>query len=167
MNADIADASRTTRFQSQARSPTGGNPGVVMITSVPTPDGDVIVPIVINGVPKAGGQFITAHIAASAHGRENAWTGLVREALSTESAGGVGVFYLDTAKASKAFARLAQSDPLLAGTGLKYARDRQAGGTVRRITDPGSPVKVQAALVGDQTKTLHSAHSANRLRSLR
>ena len=133
-----------------SKSPKGENTSVVAITSVPTPDGDLILPIVINGDPNVDGNRITAHVMTSAHGRKNAWTGLVADALEAEQNGKVGVFYLDKAKASKVFTKLAKANPTLASVGLMYAKEPQADGVRHSITDPDSPVKGQAGLIKDQ-----------------
>ena len=114
-------------------------------------DGDLILPIVINGDPNVDGNRITAHVMTSAHGRKNAWTGLVADALEAEQNGTVGVFYLDKAKASKVFTKLAKANPTLASVGLMYAKEPQADGVKHSITDPDSPVKGQAGLIKDQT----------------
>ena len=134
-----------------SKSPKGEDTSVVAITSVPTPDGDLILPIVINGDPNVDGNRITAHVMTSAHGRKNAWTGLVADALEAEQNGKVGVFYLDKAKASKVFTKLAKANPTLASVGLMYAKEPQADGVKHSITDPDSPVKGQAGLIKDQT----------------
>lgn len=134
-----------------SKSPKGEDTSVVAITSVPIPDGDLILPIVINGDPNVDGSRITAHVMTSAHGRKNAWTGLVADALEAEQNGKVGVFYLDKAKASKVFTKLAKANPALASVGLMYAKEPQADGVRHSITDPDSPVKGQAGLVKDQT----------------
>jgi len=136
-----------------SKSPTGKDTSVVAITSVSTPDGDMILPIVINGEPNIDGSRITAHVLTSAHGRKNAWKGLVSEAIETEENGGVGIFYIDKAKASKVFTKLAQANPKLASAGLKYAKKPQGNGTLHSIADADSPVKGQAGIVKSQTET--------------
>ncbi|MBR3222638.1 MAG: zeta toxin family protein [Kiritimatiellae bacterium] len=136
-----------------SKSPTGKDTSVVAITSVPTADGDMILPIVINGEPNIDGSRITAHVLTSAHGRKNTWKGLVSEAIETEENGGVGIFYIDKAKASKVFTKLAQANPKLASAGLKYAKKPQSNGTLHSIADADSPVKGQAGIVKSQTAT--------------
>jgi len=136
-----------------SKSPTGKDTSVVAITSVPTADGDMILPIVINGEPNTDGSRITAHVLTSAHGRKNTWKGLVSEAIETEENGGVGIFYIDKAKASKVFTKLAQANPKLASAGLKYAKKPQGNGTLHSIADADSPVKGQAGIVKSQTAT--------------
>ena len=136
-----------------SKSPTGKDTSVVAITSVPTADGDMILPIVINGEPNIDGSRITAHVLTSAHGRKNTWKGLVSEAIETEENGGVGIFYIDKAKASKVFTKLAQANPKLASAGLKYAKKPQGNGTLHSIADADSPVKGQAGIVKSQTAT--------------
>lgn len=137
-----------------SRSPKGKDTSVVAITSVQTPKGDMILPIVINGEPDMENGSITAHILTSAHGRKNAWKGLVKEAIDTEDKGGIGVFFVDKAKASKVFTSLAQANPHLATAGLKYAKKPQGNGVLHSIHDYGSPVKAQAAKISSQTETL-------------
>jgi hypothetical protein len=137
-----------------SRSPTGKDTSVVAITSVPTPKGDMILPVVINGEPDMENGSITAHVMTSAHGRKNAWTGLVKAAIDTEDKGGIGIFFVDKAKASKVFTSLAQANPQLATAGLKYAKKPQGNGVLHSIHDPGSPVKAQAAKISSQTETL-------------
>ena len=53
----------------------------------------------------------------------------------------MGVFFIDKAKASKVFTKLAQTNPKLASAGLKYAKKPQGNGTLHSIADEGSPVK--------------------------
>ena len=136
-----------------SRSPKGKDTSVVEITSIQTPEGDMILPVAINGEPNVDGGRITANIVTSAHGRKNAWTGLVKEAIETENKGSIGIFYMDNAKASKVFASLAKANPQLASAGLKYAKKPQASGLVHSIHDPGSPVKAQAEKISSQTET--------------
>ena len=54
--------------------------------------------------------------------------------------------YLDKAKASKVFTKLAKANPTLASVGLMYAKDTQADGVRHSITDLDSPVKGQESL---------------------
>ena len=136
-----------------SRSKKGKDTSVVAITSVSTPEGDMILPIVINGEPEINSGKITAHVMTSAHGRRNAWTGLVKEAIEAEGKGDIGVFYMDNAKTSKVFTSLAKANPQLASLGLKYAKRKQVNGLVHSIHDPGSPVKAQAAKISSQTET--------------
>ena len=136
-----------------SRSKKGKDTSVVAITSVSTPEGDMILPIVINGEPEINSGKITAHVMTSAHGRRNAWTGLVKEAIEAEGKGDIGVFYMDNAKTSRVFTSLAKANPQLASLGLKYAKRKQVNGLVHSIHDPGSPVKAQAAKISSQTET--------------
>ena len=96
---------------------------------------------------------LTAHVLTSAHGRKNAWSGLVAEAIKAEENGGVGIFYIDKAKASKVFTKLAQANPQLARAGLKYAKTPQSNGMLHSVSDPGSPVKGQAGIIQKQSET--------------
>ena len=59
----------------------------------------------------------------------------------------MGVFFIDKAKASKVFTKLAQTNPKLARVGLIYAKDTQSNGTLHSIADADSPVKGQAGIV--------------------
>jgi len=131
-----------------SKSPKGKDTSVVAITSVSTPDGDMILPIVINGEPNINGERLTAHVLTSAHGRKNAWSGLIADAIKAEDNGDVGIFYIDKAKASKVFTKLAQANPQLARAGLKYAKTPQSNGVLHSVSDPGSPVKGQAGIGG-------------------
>jgi len=136
-----------------SKSQKGRDTSVVAITSVSTSEGDVILPVVINGDPIADGGLITAHVLTSAHGRKNAWTGLVYDAIKAEDNGDVGIFYIDKAKASKVFTKLAQANPQLANAGLKYAKNPQSNGVLHSVSDPGSPVKGQAGIIQKQSET--------------
>ena len=123
----------------------------------------MILPVIINGEPNVDGGRISAHIVASAHGRQNAWKGLVKEAIEVEEKGGIGIFFVDKAKASKVFTSLAQANPQLASAGLKYAKKPQGNGVLHSIHDPGSPVKAQSAKISSQLPLVDCGSKRTRL----
>ena len=125
-------------------SETRPDSSVVAITQLKDRDGKtVIVPIALDGIsPIGGGGLIDSHIITSAYGKGNVWSKLVEDAITKETNGDVGVFYIDTARANvvrNQLARAASGNSALQW--LQSPRGRQNPDFVHSIADEGSPVK--------------------------
>ena len=109
------------------------NTSVVALLEFVKYDGEqIIVPVVVEGFGKTNGVEIDSHAIASAHKRKNAITYLLKEALSNEKSGKIGVFYIEKNKASK----------LLQSVGLQLPETlNDSDGFVHSIREKNSPVK--------------------------
>ncbi len=78
---------------------------------------------------QAGREWIDSHLVLTVYGSDD-WVGqIVKPAADLEKSGGIGVFYVDASKAG----RVVPLRGLVKGGAMS--------GVLRRIDDPGSPVK--------------------------
>lgn len=103
---------------------------VMVLTEINTKDGKVVVPILVSSKAATASGNINAHIVLTMYGKKN-WMKYYNDALNLEKSGKVGIFYVDTKKASSY-------------TTLSLPVSRRKGGRTgfyHTIHDPGSPVK--------------------------
>ena len=152
-------------------SETKPDSGVVAITQLRDKNGkSVIVPVEIAGEGwVAGNTRIDAHIMTSAYGKDNAWSKLVANAIEAERNGKVGVFFIDSTKASVIENQLASvvKSGVRSTAGLQLPRtaSRQSPSnfrswfstlrnpdSVHSIADPGSPVNAASMVRETETR---------------
>lgn len=73
---------------------------VVALLDVVHNGNSVIVPVVIDGTGRTNDIVIDSNAITSIYGKNNAVTGLLNDAIETEISGGMGVYYIDTKKAT-------------------------------------------------------------------
>lgn len=105
---------------------------VVVIVSMQHNGDQVIAPVYLDGTGRQNGVSIDSNAITSIHGRSNAITGLLKNALDREANGSIGVYYADKAKTAS----------LLTTAGVTMPQGLSLGdGFIHSIRENASPVK--------------------------
>ena len=133
-------------------SETHPDTSVIALLSLVHQGHQIIAPIYINGKSRQNGAIIDTNLAASVHGRKNAITRLLANAVEKESNGNTAIFYWNKEKAN---ALLQQArDTMPKSTALmpqvrtaSAAAANISDGYVHSIYDEGSPVKARYSIM--------------------
>lgn len=133
-------------------SETHPDTSVIALLSLVHQGHQIIAPIYINGKSRQNGAIIDTNLAASVHGRRNAITRLLANAVEKESNGNTAIFYWNKEKAN---ALLQQArDTMPKSTALmpqvrtaSAAAANVSDGYVHSIYDEGSPVKARYSIM--------------------
>lgn len=133
-------------------SETHPDTSVIALLSLVHQGHQIIAPIYINGKSRQNGAIIDTNLAASVHGRKNAITRLLANAVEKESNGNTAIFYWNKEKAN---ALLQQArDTMPKSTALmpqvrtaSAAAANISDGYIHSIYDDGSPVKARYSIM--------------------
>lgn len=114
-------------------SETQTSTSVVAILSITHNGEQIIAPVYIDGVGKQNGIRIDSNAVTSVHGRKNALTKLLQNAIADEASGKIGIFYWDKRRAIA----------LLSGgkVTMPNVPNTLSDGFIHSIRENGSPVK--------------------------